>query len=228
MFTNPSTFRRRLGAASIVAFFLVLLAGGIIAPTDSHKNADQLAAAATHPARVQAMAWLAIVASMLAPVVVLTLVHLVRRRGVVLAHLGAIVGIVGSIGMAAIGVHALFVIAIAQRGGSSGVAVLDRLNHLAPAMLVLFFLLPLALVLLAGAAARAGLAGRWVVAGAIAFLVADQLPLPGVEVVQQLIGLAVFGSLARRILRLSDSEWERPELAATARRPRTTDAPAPA
>ena len=122
--TNAATFRRRAGATTIIAFFLLLLAGTLIEPTDSHSNSDQLRAAVLHSGAMQAAAWCEILAGVLAPVVVLTLMHIVRGRGVVLAHVGGILGILGSVGGALIGLHGLFIVALAGRADAT--AVLDR------------------------------------------------------------------------------------------------------
>ncbi len=206
MATNTARFRRRAGASTIVAFFVALLAATVLEPTDSHANADQLRAAAAHPGAMQATAWLEIIAGVLAPVVVLTLMHVVRGRGSRLAHVGGVLGVLGSVGMALIGLHRLFVVALAQQGGSAA-SVLDRLDRLAPAIIVLFFVLPIAFVLLAGAIVRAGLAPRLVLAGAAVFLVADMVPLPGAEFVQLALGLVTFGWIAGRIIRMTDAEW---------------------
>jgi hypothetical protein len=207
MSSNPTAFRRRAGAASIVAFFVALLAATLLEPTDSHANVDQLRAAVAHPGLMQAAAWLEITAGVLAPVAVLTLMHVVRGRGARLAHIGGVLGVLGAVGMALIGVHRLFVVALAQQGGDRAGAVLDRLDHLAPAIIVLFFALPIAFVLLAVAGVRNGLAPRPVLAGAVVFLVIDMAPLPGAELIQLVLGLVTFGWLARRIGAMTDLEW---------------------
>jgi len=206
--SHAAAFRRRAGAATIVAFFLVLLAGTLIEPTDSHANADQLRAAALHSGAAQAAAWCEILAGVLAPVVVLTLMHIVRGRGAALAHTGGILGILGSVGGTLIGLHGLFIVALANQGGATGSAVLARLDHIAPAITVLFFALPVALVLLAVAAVRGGYAPRWVIAVAVLFLLCDFAPVPGAEIIQMVLGLAAFGRIARSIFAMSDAEWE--------------------
>lgn len=204
--THAAAFRRRAGAGTIVAFFCVLLASTLIEPTDSHANRDQLRAAALHSGAMQAASWCEIVAGVLAPVVVLTLMHIVRGRGVVLAHVGGILGILGSASGALIGLHGLFFVALAGR--SDATAVLDRLDHIAPAIIVLFFALPVALTMLAIAAVRGGLAPRWVIPVAVLFLLCEFAPLPGAEIVQMALGLAAFGRIAGTILGMSDAEWE--------------------
>ena len=130
--TNAPAFRRRAGATAIIALFCLLLASTLLEPTGSTANSDQLRAAAAHPAAMQASAWCEILAGMLAPVVVITLMHIVRRRGVVLAHVGGILGILGSAGGTMIGLHSLFIVALAQDGGGAGNAALTRLDHIDP------------------------------------------------------------------------------------------------
>ena len=204
--SNAAAFRRRAGAGAIIAFFFLLLASALLEPTDSHSNGDQLRAAAAHSGAMQAASWCEILAGVLAPVVVLTLMHIVRGRGVVLAHVGGILGILGSVSGALIGLHGLFVVALAGRGDAT--AVLDRLDHIAPAITVLFFALPVALAMLAIAAVRGGLAPRWVIPAAVLFVLADFAPVPGAEIVQMALGLAAFGRIARTIFGMSDAEWE--------------------
>jgi hypothetical protein len=206
--THATAFRRRAGAATIIAFFCALLASTLLEPTASHANGDQLRAAALHPGAMQAASWCEILTGVLAPVVVLTLMHIVRGRGAALAHAGGILGILGSVGGTLIGLHGLFIVALADQGGATGNAVLSRLNHIAPAITVLFFALPIALVLLAAAVVRGGYAPRWVIGVAVLFLLTDFAPLPGAEIVQVALGLAAFGRIARSILTMSDAEWE--------------------
>jgi hypothetical protein len=86
--------------------------------------------------------------------------------------------------------------------------VLTRLDHIASALPLLFFALPVALTLLALANVRAGLAPRWVIPVAVLFALADFVPVPGAELFQMALGLAAFGRIAYRILRMTDTEWE--------------------
>jgi anti-sigma factor RsiW len=63
---------------------------------------------------------------------------------------------------------------------------------------------PVAWVMLAAAAARAGIASRLVPVGAFAFLVVDMLPLPGAEELQGIVGIATFGALAWSLVRVGE------------------------
>lgn len=223
--TNAPAFRRQAGGTAIIAFFCLLLASTLLEPTGSTANSDQLRAAAAHPEAMQASAWCQILTGVLAPVVVITLMHIVRRRGVVLAHVGGILGILGSVGGTMIGLHGLFIVALAQDGGGAGNAVLTRLDHIAPAIIVLFFALPVALAMLAVADVRAGLAPRWVIPAAMLFLLAGFAPVPGADFIQIALGLAVFGRIAYRIFGMSDAEWESGPAAAAPSSPDPVTAP---
>jgi hypothetical protein len=156
---------------------------------------------------MEASAWCAILTGMLAPVVVIALMHTVRSRGVVLAHIGGILGILGSVGPTMIGVHGLFIIALADKGRGTANAVLTHLDQLVPAVPVLVFALPVALAVLAVAAVRAGLAPRWVIPVAVLFMLADFAPVPGAEIIQVALGFAAFGRIAQRIFTMTDAEW---------------------
>jgi hypothetical protein len=138
--TNAATFRRRAGATTIIAFFGFLLASTLIEPTDSHSNSVQLKAAVLHSGAMQAAAWCEILAGLLAPVVVLTLMHIVRGRGVVLAHAGGILGILGSVGGALIGLHGLFIVALAGRADAIAVVRGGLAPHWVIPVAVLFLL----------------------------------------------------------------------------------------
>lgn len=177
---------------------------------------------------MQASAWCQILAGVLAPVVVITLMHIVRRRGVALAHVGGILGILGSVGATMIGLHGLFIVALAQDGGGAGNAVLTRLDHIAPVVPVLIFALPVALTLLAVADVRAGLAPRWVIPAAVLVLLAGFVPAAAAGIGQLVLGLAVFGRIAYRIHRMSDAEWESGQAAAAPSSPDPVTAPAAA
>ena len=75
-------------------------------------------------------------------------------------------------------------------------------------MIPVLFALPVALTLLAVADVLAGLAPRWVIPVAVLFLLAGFAPVPGADFIQIALGLAAFGRIAYRILRMTDAEWE--------------------
>lgn len=193
--------RRIACGLALPALPLALLAGTLVSPTDSTDNAAQLRAAAAHGPAWAAAAVLELVAAVLMPLAVAALVRAVRGRGVTLATVGGALGILGTLGMAAIAFRHVFIYGMATTDRAQALHALERVDHVfGPVVLPLMFLGPVAFVVLSAAAVRGRLAARWVPAGAFVFFVADMLPFPGAEIVQQLIGIATFTALARAAL----------------------------
>ena len=209
--TVHSRFRRVACAAALPAFPLALLVGGLVSPTDSTANADQLRAAAVHGTAWQAAALLELLAAALLPLAVAGVVEAVRGRGAALATAGGALGVLGTLGMTLIGARHLFVYGLTAGDSTMALHALDRMDGGAGAVaFLLMFGGPLALIALTAAAARAGIVPGWLVAGAFLFVVSDMLPVPGAEIVQGLLGLATFGTLAGRTLRLPGEEGRGP------------------
>jgi hypothetical protein len=212
LLTNAPALRRRACALALPGIPLALLLGTLISPTDSTDNAPQLRAAAAHGGRWEAAALLELLAAALFPLAVGGIVHLVRRRGSGLANLGALLGGLGTIGLAAIAFRHLFIYGLAGIDHAAALHALDRVdNTVGIVMLPCMFAGPLALITISGAASRAGYVSRWVVAGAIVFFISDSLPIPGAEILQAAVGLATFGWIALQMLRLTNEQWEMPE-----------------
>ena len=95
-------------------------------------------------------------------------------------------------------------------------------------MIPVLFALPVALTLLAVADVLAGLAPRWVIPVAVLFLLAGFAPVPGADFIQIALGLAAFGRIAYRILRMTDAEWESGRLPARCHPAHPVTAPAAA
>jgi hypothetical protein len=221
LISNAPALRRRACAVALPGIPLALLAGALVAPTESIDNAVQLRAAADHAGRWQGAALRELLTAALFPLAAAGIVHLVRRRGSGLAHLGALAAGLGTLGMTAIALRHLFIYGLTAADPASALQVLDRLdNHAGAIAMPLMIAGPLAWVLLAGAAARAGLVSRWVVAGAVLFAFSDSLPIPAAEEIQGIVGLATFGAIAVSLLRLDDAQWESPAETPTAARRR--------
>jgi hypothetical protein len=199
---SPADRTRAACALALPAFPLVLLASALVVPTDSTENAVQLRAAAAHGPAWIAAALLELLAAALLPFGVAAVTGAVRGRGRRLAVAGGVLGVLGSLGMAAISFRHAFVYGLADDGRSGALHALDRVDGaVGPIVLPLMFAAPIAIVLLAGAAARAAIAPRWLPAGAFAFFVVDMLPLPAAEELQGLLGIATLATLARGLLR---------------------------
>lgn len=192
--------RRIVCALALPALPLTLLAGTLVSPTDSTDNAVQLRAASAHGSAWVAAALFELLAAVVMPLAVAGIVRAVRGRGAALATAGGALGVLGTVGMAGIAFRHVFVYGMSTIGQAQALHALDRVDHaFGPVVLLLMFLGPIAFVVLAAAAARAGIAPRWVPAGAFLFFLADMLPVPGAEIAQQLIGIATFAVLARAV-----------------------------
>jgi hypothetical protein len=193
--------RRTICALALPAFPLALLAGTLVSPTDSTKDAVQLTAASAHHAAWAAAAILELLAAALVPPAVAAVVGAVRGRGAGLANAGGLLGVLGTIGMSAIGFRHVFIDGLAGIDTTQALHALDRIDTtFGPVVLPLMFATPLAFIVLAAAAVRAGIAPRWLPVGAFVFLVSDMLPIPGGEIVQQVVGIATFVVFARAVL----------------------------
>jgi hypothetical protein len=197
---SPRTFRRRAAAAALPGIPLVLLIGTLISPTDSTDNAPQLRAAVAHGARWDAAAFCELLTAVLFPLAAAGIAGAVRQRGATLATVGATTAGLGSIGMAAIGFRHLFIYGLATAPQATALHVLDRIdNSVGPVIFLCMLAGPIALILLTGAAVRAGHAARWAIAGAVLFFLADSLPIPGAEEIQGLVGIVTFAFVALRL-----------------------------
>lgn len=198
------TFRRRAAAAALPAIPLLLLIGSLISPTESDDNAPQLVAAAAHGARWNAAAFCELLTALLFPLAAAGIVYAVRQRGATLATVAAALSGLGSIGMAAIAFRHLFIYGLATAPQATALHVLDRVdNSVGPVIFLCMLAGPLSLILLTGAAVRAGLAARWTIAGVVVFAVVDSLPIPAAEEIQGIVGIAVFTFVALRVRALT-------------------------
>jgi hypothetical protein len=230
LLSNAPALRRRACALALPGIPVALLAAALVSPTESIDNADQLQAAAAHGGRWQASALLELLTAALFPLATVGLAHLARRRGAALAHVGALLGGLGALGMTSIALRHLFIYGLTATDQASALAVLDRLDDHAGALAMpLMIAAPLAWIVLSGAVVRAGLAPRWVVLGAVVFMISDSLPIPAAEEIQSLVGIVTFGTIAYRMLRLDDAQWEAPASSAPPAAPaRRGDVPATA
>jgi|SRR5579884_401501 len=204
--------RRAITTLALPALPIALLVGTLVSPTDSTKNGPQLAAAAAHPARWQTAAAFEVLGAILLALGTTALAGAVQRRGARLANVGGLLGILGSLGLMGIALHHFFIYGLAATDRAAALHALDRLDNGAagPIVFPLMFAGPLALVVLAGAAVRAGLARRWTIAGAVVFFVSDMLPIPAAEEIQMAVGVVTFGAIAMRLLAARGDEGSAP------------------
>jgi hypothetical protein len=218
---NAAHFRRIVAGLCLLAAPL-LFAAAKIAPQSSGSAAAQLANFAQHRDQLLAGLLLGIASSMMFVPALFGLLHQIRERGVVYAHIAAAMIVYGVVATAALwGVNATFwVMAKPGMNRSAMVTLLNGIEH-APAvgapLLASQYLFALGVVLLGVAVWRARLAPRWAGILVALFPVADVVlsPIGGVAsaVISSAIGLVGFGALGLRMLTTSDAAWDQvPEI----------------
>lgn len=196
--TSQSATRRWAGAITLPLFFLALIGASVSDPVDdeSASPAEQLRQAAANLGRLHAAFLFELLAAVLFLAATMAIVGAVRGRGSGLAGAGAVLGVLGGVGLAMIGVNHVFVHALAASGTSDGPGILAARDAVSGPLPLLFFAAPLAIAVLCGAAVRGGLV-RWpllVVAGA--FLLLEYVPSPLGEVPSLVAGLVAYSWIA--------------------------------
>lgn len=194
--SRPDSLRRWTCGLALVAFPALLVAQAVVMPQDGDGTA-MYDAATNHRGALLASAALIIVSGMLMAPAAVGVLSITRVRGATLAHVGAVLAVLGGTGHIALGYY--YVMASALPGGERAemTAYVDRLGASAQLGVFVFPLLlcfALAVVAMPWAAYRAGAVGRWapIVAG-VGVLVHEGLP-PEVPN-QDLIGLAILVAL---------------------------------
>lgn len=196
--TIPSATRRWAGAISLPLFFLALIGADVSDPIEDQTAtpSEQLHQAVGHLGRLHTTFLFELLAAALFIAATMAIVGAVRGRGSGIANAGAVLGVLGGVGMAMIGVNHVYMHALAASGTSDGVAILAARDSASGPLPVLFFAAPFAVVVLCVAAFRGGLV-RWpllVVAGA--FLLLEFVPSPLGELPSVVCGLVAYGWIA--------------------------------
>ncbi len=217
---NAAHFRRTVaGLCLLIAPLLFAVAE--IAPQPSGSAAAQLASYAQHRDQLLAGLLLGIASSMLFVPALFGLLHQIRDRGVVYAHVAAAMIVYGLVTAAALwGVNAMFwEMAKPGMNPSAMATLLDGIHHApaAAALLAGHYLFALGVLLLGVAVWRAGLAPRWAGILVALFPVSDAVLSPAGDVTSALIsgaiGVAGFGALGWRMLAAPDASWDQlPEI----------------
>jgi len=201
--TTPSATRRWAGALSLPLFFLALIGASVSDPVEDETAtpAEQLHQAAAHLGRLHTAFLLEILAAVLFLAATMAIVGAVRGSGSGIANAGAVLGVVGGVGLAMIGVNHVYVHALAASGTSDALSVLAARNDAAGPLPLLFFAAPFAIAVLCVAAFRAGLV-RWpLLVVTAAFLLLEYVPSPLGEVPSLVCGLVAYGWIAVALVR---------------------------
>ncbi|RGA00478.1 hypothetical protein DI270_034575 [Microbispora triticiradicis] len=213
MLTNANSFRRVAAGASLVLAPLCLLLG--MAADPSEPGVEDPLVYAHNPGAVGVSATLLHYAWILWVPGVIGLVHLVRRKGVVLAHIAGVMAVLGLINFSALMISDFFDIVAYQMLPADQAEKLMQ-DAAQPAMIAAWQMPGmigsfLGLVLVAVAYARAGRAGWWFPAGVLAGIIVWLFGASAWNLVLGLGGpvilLVVFGVVGVSMIRMRDEEW---------------------
>jgi Domain of unknown function (DUF4386) len=221
--SDAAHFRRVVAGLCLVAAPLLFAVAEIATPQPSGSAAAQLASFAQHRNLLLAGVLCGLASVMCFVPALFGLLHTIRDRGVVYAHVAAALIIYGLVTQAALGgINVMFW--VMTKPGMNHAAMVNLLNGLehgsavagAP-LLAGHYLFAVGMVLLGIAVWRARLAPRW--AGILVALwpVSDiALSSAGdlASLVSDAIGIAGFAALGWRVLTAPDASWEAaPEIA---------------
>jgi hypothetical protein len=212
---DPRTFRRTAAGLCPVAGPLVTLIGGLVTPWETtDTTAAYLQAIGENPTRAQISAVLLYFGFLLIAVGIFGIIHLLRHRAVVLAHVAGVLAVWGWVTLPGLLISDFYDLSLAQWSNrEDAIAISDRAEgYVGGAILGIPVLLGLlGLVLLGVAPWRARLAPLWVPGVLLAgTLIAQFGPLGVISFTTGMgLWLAGLAYIGLKILNMTDEEWER-------------------
>jgi hypothetical protein len=216
---NAANFRRSVAGISLLLAPILFAAAEMAGPETSGDASAQLAAYAAHRGALLASALLGIGSFMLFLPALFGLLQQVRRRGVVYAHVAAVMVVYAAVALAALwGVNLMFW-EMAKPGldRTAMAALLDSLQHenvIGAPLLLGHYMLVFGFILLGVGLWRANVAPRWAAVLVILFPVTDVvvsfLPVDALfgDLISNAFGIVGFGALGLKLLASPDAAWD--------------------
>lgn len=212
---DANNFRRTAAGLCLIAGPLVAWIGGLVPQwEESETTAAYLQTLAESPGRAQVSAILLYFGFLLTAVGIFGMIHLLRRRALVLGHVGAILAVWGWVTLPGLLVTDFYDMSLAEYGNrQDAIAISERAgSYVGGAILGIPVLLGMVGLMLLGVALwRAKLVPVWVPVLLLANVVQNFVAPPGT--VSWAISIAPFvvalGYIGLKILGMSDDEWER-------------------
>ncbi len=216
---DSTNFRRTLGGLCLIVAPALFAVVEITMPGGNGTGAQQLATAAANQNLMLADIYMGIASALLFIPAVFALLHITRRRGVVLGHVAAVLTLVG-LGLAHLALAGLQFMLWAMAGPGidrqAMAAFIDKtMQNSAGVPLVMGHeLFALGVILFGIAVWRSGFGYRWagpaISIGVILDIVGGIAGLPDVvvSVVSDAIFATALASVGLKVLLTSDSEWQ--------------------
>ena len=216
--TNPSNFRRTLVGLCLVVAPLLILAASVIQPTSEGDDVEEwLPELAEDVGRNDAATTLFIVGFVLLVPAIVGLVHLVRERGIVLAHISGLLALVGTVLYPVLFSTTFYDLSLAENLPVD--QAVEAQEGTEDYVGVWFIFIPavfgwtIGLILLSIGLFRARLAPVWflvLIVLANLAIFAGQGESVIVSALGGLLFLAAFGWFGLKILGMSDADWDDP------------------
>ena len=215
--SDPTRFRKAVAGVSLIG---APLAGFVSCLPDSSEGTGVSGAALyatlkAHAAGIHTSGLVFMISAVLTVPMALGLAHLLRQRGSILGHLGAVALCLGAFGHFGYGFWQVLVSTTPLTGARDDViATLDRVSHTGLILLPFFLCVDLGIVLLSAGLLRAHVVPSWAPWTAIAIMVADTVvqssDLSSPWPVTALWGALaiVFGTVGVRVLTMSPDAWK--------------------
>lgn len=214
---DANNFRRTALGLCLIAGPLVTIVGGLVAPWEENETLTAyLRTLGENPVRAQVSAVLFYFSYLLTAVGIFGMIHLVKHRAVVLAHVAGVLAVWGWVTLPGLLVSDFQDLSLAESLDlQQAVAVSERGHgYVGGAVLGIPVMLGLVgLVLLGVALWRAGLVPLWVpiallIGFAGEFVPSSVVPMIINFTVSSGLWLAALGYVGLKILGMSDKEWE--------------------
>jgi hypothetical protein len=216
---DSTNFRRTLGGLSLILAPILFAIDEISYPNSSGSGAEQLAVAARNHDLMLTDIFIGIASAILFIPAVYALLHITRRRGVVLGHVAAILTVAG-VCLAHLALAGLQLMLWAMAGPGvdrqAMASFLDKTQQ-NPVVLPLVMghdLFAFGLVIFGVAVWRSGFGYRWagpaIAVGIIFDIVGGSVGLPDmvVSIVSDAVFVTALAAIGLKVLLVSDKEWE--------------------
>ncbi len=207
---TTTTVRRIAAGLTLIGALLVGLSSTLVTPRFSSGMEGELAFVAAHPTRYSAGFLLVLLTFFLLGPAIFALLPLLRRRGALLAHVGAPLALVGCYFHGAIIGFALTEVPIAPRADALALSHVIYDHPVFMMVLMPFFGFYLGYLLLTIALWRAGVIRWWIGAIIVVGLLSEFIGPSAWHPIPMFVGLLIgLGSVGRTILQMSDDAWVR-------------------
>lgn len=212
LISDASKFRRLSTSASLIIWPLMMAGAALAQPKMGQTTAEVYQAASTQPGRLTESVMIGLPGLLLWIVGVVGMVHLVRQKGVVLAHIGGLLALLGVFGHMIIVTLYLVLLGIPSNKDSSVlILAVDRISrHAFPVAMPLLFLGAIGIFLLTLALRRGGIAPKATPILVGLSIVAEFIPFPGItgDVVTWVLVFIGLGFVSASIQRMDNLAWD--------------------